>query len=164
MRCADRYLEASSYLALKSETDRQHRVSCVLARELQVSKTYALIPAAPLLPGFCKSQRVEAQSGMVQVPRGVAAIRAVMPGGDGLRLLRRLSRRLLVGDGTLQSGPPFIQDATIYNVERFLSWVTTTDNDCAALTRAALRSDRTLRPQGSELRPNVRFAARKPVS
>src|SRR5215217_7488218 len=42
---------------------------------------------------------------------------------------------LLVGDATSQSGPPFIQDATIYNVERFLGWVTTTDNVCAALTR-----------------------------
>lgn len=40
---------------------------------------------------------------------------------------------LLVGDATSQSGPSFIQDATIYNVERFLGWVTTTDAVCAAL-------------------------------
>jgi hypothetical protein len=31
---------------------------------------------------------------------------------------------------TTQSGPSFIQDATIYNVERFLGWVTTTDALC----------------------------------
>lgn len=42
---------------------------------------------------------------------------------------------LLVVDATLQSGPPFIQDATIYNVERYLGWVTTTDTLCTALTR-----------------------------
>jgi ureidoacrylate peracid hydrolase len=40
---------------------------------------------------------------------------------------------LLVSDATTQSGPSFIQDATIYNVERFLGWVTTTDTLCAAL-------------------------------
>jgi len=42
---------------------------------------------------------------------------------------------LLVVDATLQSGPPFILDATIYNVERYLGWVTTTDTLCTALTR-----------------------------
>jgi ureidoacrylate peracid hydrolase len=40
---------------------------------------------------------------------------------------------ILVEDATSQSGPPFIQDATIYNVERFLGWVTQADAICAAL-------------------------------
>jgi ureidoacrylate peracid hydrolase len=42
---------------------------------------------------------------------------------------------LLVRDASSQSGPPFIQDATLYNVERFLGWVTTTDAVCTALMR-----------------------------
>jgi ureidoacrylate peracid hydrolase len=42
---------------------------------------------------------------------------------------------VLVDDATSQSGPSFIQDATIYNVERFLGWVTTTDAVYAALVR-----------------------------
>jgi ureidoacrylate peracid hydrolase len=46
---------------------------------------------------------------------------------------------LLVADATLQSGPPFIQEATIYNVERYLGWVTTTDTVCAAVTRKSPR-------------------------
>jgi ureidoacrylate peracid hydrolase len=40
---------------------------------------------------------------------------------------------ILVEDATSQSGPSFIQDATVYNVERFLGWVTRTDAVCAAL-------------------------------
>jgi ureidoacrylate peracid hydrolase len=40
---------------------------------------------------------------------------------------------ILVEDAISQSGPPFIQDATIYNVEHFLGWVTQTDAMCAAL-------------------------------
>jgi ureidoacrylate peracid hydrolase len=42
---------------------------------------------------------------------------------------------VLVADATTQSGPAFIQDATLYNVERFLGWVTTTDTICRALSR-----------------------------
>jgi ureidoacrylate peracid hydrolase len=42
---------------------------------------------------------------------------------------------LLVADATSQSGPSFVQDASIYNVERFLGWVTTTEAVCAALGR-----------------------------
>ncbi len=42
---------------------------------------------------------------------------------------------ILVADATSQSGPGFIQDATVYNVERFLGWVTTTDAICSALAR-----------------------------
>jgi ureidoacrylate peracid hydrolase len=41
---------------------------------------------------------------------------------------------VLVSDATSQSGPAFIQDATLYNVERFLGWVTTTDAICVALS------------------------------
>jgi ureidoacrylate peracid hydrolase len=40
---------------------------------------------------------------------------------------------ILVSDATTQSGPAFIHDATLYNVERFLGWVATTDAVCAAL-------------------------------
>jgi ureidoacrylate peracid hydrolase len=47
---------------------------------------------------------------------------------------------LLVADATQQSGPAFIQDATLYNVERFLGWVTTTDAVCSALTELAVKS------------------------
>ncbi len=43
---------------------------------------------------------------------------------------------ILVADATQQSGPAFIQDATLYNVERFLGWVTTTDAICGALAAA----------------------------
>jgi ureidoacrylate peracid hydrolase len=41
---------------------------------------------------------------------------------------------VLVADATSQSGPAFVQDATLYNVERFLGWVTTTDAICSALS------------------------------
>ena len=44
---------------------------------------------------------------------------------------------ILVADATQQSGPAFIQDATLYNVERFLGWVTTTDAVCHALSARA---------------------------
>jgi ureidoacrylate peracid hydrolase len=40
---------------------------------------------------------------------------------------------ILAADATQQSGPVFIQDATLYNVERFLGWVTTTEAICSAL-------------------------------
>jgi ureidoacrylate peracid hydrolase len=40
---------------------------------------------------------------------------------------------LLVEDATQQSGPDFVQRATVHNVETFLGWVTTTDDICAAL-------------------------------
>jgi ureidoacrylate peracid hydrolase len=45
---------------------------------------------------------------------------------------------ILVADATQQSGPAFIQDATLYNVERFLGWVTTTNAICTALADAAV--------------------------
>lgn len=44
---------------------------------------------------------------------------------------------LLVEDATQQSGPTFVQQATVHNVETFFGWVTTTDNVCAALSRGA---------------------------
>jgi ureidoacrylate peracid hydrolase len=40
---------------------------------------------------------------------------------------------LFVRDATQHSGPAFIQDAVIYNVETFLGWVTDTQGLCAAL-------------------------------
>lgn len=43
---------------------------------------------------------------------------------------------LLVEDATQHSGPDFIQQATIHNVETFFGWVTTTEALSAALTRA----------------------------
>lgn len=43
---------------------------------------------------------------------------------------------VLVEDATQQSGPQFIQDATIYNVETFLGWVTRTADLCAVLDAA----------------------------
>jgi ureidoacrylate peracid hydrolase len=47
---------------------------------------------------------------------------------------------VLIADATAQSGPAFIQDATLYNVERFLGWVTTTDAICSALSRRQVQS------------------------
>ena len=47
---------------------------------------------------------------------------------------------VLVSDATTQSGPAFIQEATMYNVERFLGWVTTTSEICTALSGAASES------------------------
>jgi ureidoacrylate peracid hydrolase len=40
---------------------------------------------------------------------------------------------VFVEDATQQSGPAFIQEAVIYNVETFLGWVSTTDAVCRAL-------------------------------
>ncbi len=40
---------------------------------------------------------------------------------------------LLIEDATQQAGPAFIQDATVYNVETFLGWVTGTADFCRAL-------------------------------
>jgi ureidoacrylate peracid hydrolase len=43
---------------------------------------------------------------------------------------------VFVHDATQQSGPAFIQDAVIYNVETFLGWVSSTDAVCSALQSA----------------------------
>jgi ureidoacrylate peracid hydrolase len=43
---------------------------------------------------------------------------------------------VLVRDATQQSGPTFIHDAVIYNVETFLGWVSDTDCLCSALGQA----------------------------
>ena len=45
---------------------------------------------------------------------------------------------VFVHDATQQSGPAFIQDAVIYNVETFLGWVSSTDAVCGALQSALL--------------------------
>jgi ureidoacrylate peracid hydrolase len=47
---------------------------------------------------------------------------------------------VLLHDATQQSGPAFVQDAVIYNVETFLGWVSSTDAVCDALEPALLRS------------------------
>jgi ureidoacrylate peracid hydrolase len=44
---------------------------------------------------------------------------------------------VFVHDAALQSGPAFIQEAVIYNVETFLGWVSDTDAVCAALASTA---------------------------
>jgi ureidoacrylate peracid hydrolase len=44
---------------------------------------------------------------------------------------------LFVRDATQHSGPAFIQDAVIYNIETFLGWVTDTQGLCAALDAGA---------------------------
>lgn len=41
---------------------------------------------------------------------------------------------VFVEDATQHSGPDFIQDAVIYNVETFLGWVANTDAVCAAFS------------------------------
>ncbi|MDC7785601.1 cysteine hydrolase [Rhodoplanes sp. TEM] len=43
---------------------------------------------------------------------------------------------VMVKDATLQAGDPSIFEATVFNVERFLGWVTTTDAVCGALAGA----------------------------
>ena len=43
---------------------------------------------------------------------------------------------VLVQDATLQSGPAFVQDAVIYNIETFLGWVSNTNAVCSALQSA----------------------------
>ena len=40
---------------------------------------------------------------------------------------------LLIEDATQQAGPPFVQEATVYNVENFLGWVTGTATFCQAM-------------------------------
>jgi ureidoacrylate peracid hydrolase len=42
---------------------------------------------------------------------------------------------ILVHDAALQAGPPEIQAATIYNVEKFFGWVTSTSELCALTNR-----------------------------
>ena len=41
---------------------------------------------------------------------------------------------LLVADSALQSGPPSLHDATVYNVQQFFGWVTSTDEYVNALS------------------------------
>jgi len=43
---------------------------------------------------------------------------------------------LMVADATLQAGDQTIFDATCYNIEKFLGWVSSTDEVCAALAAA----------------------------
>jgi ureidoacrylate peracid hydrolase len=45
-------------------------------------------------------------------------------------------RCLLIEDATNETGPSFVKQATIFNVETFLGWVTDTDSVCSALRAA----------------------------
>lgn len=47
---------------------------------------------------------------------------------------------LWIADCSLASGPPWLHDATIENVQRFFGWVTTTDEYVSALRRAGARA------------------------
>jgi ureidoacrylate peracid hydrolase len=44
---------------------------------------------------------------------------------------------VLLEDATHQAGPAFLQQASVYNVEKFFGWVCTTADFCAALPSAA---------------------------
>jgi ureidoacrylate peracid hydrolase len=60
---------------------------------------------------------------------------------------------VFVRDATQHSGPAFMQDAVIYNVETFLGWVTDTQALCGALAAAGPAQTRTSRPQGHVFDP-----------
>lgn len=42
---------------------------------------------------------------------------------------------VLIHDATMQAGPPELQTATVYNVEKFFGWVTSTSDFCALTNR-----------------------------
>jgi ureidoacrylate peracid hydrolase len=44
---------------------------------------------------------------------------------------------LMVADATFQSGPSAMMDATVFNVEKFFGWVSSTNEVCASLRKAA---------------------------
>jgi ureidoacrylate peracid hydrolase len=43
---------------------------------------------------------------------------------------------VLIEDATHQAGPPMLQEATIYNVEKFFGWVSNTADFCGAISQA----------------------------
>jgi ureidoacrylate peracid hydrolase len=43
---------------------------------------------------------------------------------------------VLLEDATHQAGPPFLQEATVYNVEKFFGWVSNTADFCGAVGQA----------------------------
>jgi len=43
---------------------------------------------------------------------------------------------VLIEDATHQAGPPFLQEATVYNVEKFFGWVSNTAHFCGAVGQA----------------------------
>ena len=45
---------------------------------------------------------------------------------------------LLIEDATNAAGPPFVKDASLYNVEMILGWVTSTARFCAAFAGASV--------------------------
>jgi ureidoacrylate peracid hydrolase len=44
---------------------------------------------------------------------------------------------ILIHDATMQAGPPALQEATIYNVEKFFGWTTSTGEFCALSNRGS---------------------------
>src|SRR6516164_9393894 len=44
---------------------------------------------------------------------------------------------IMVADATFQSGPSAMMDATVFNVEKFFGWVSSTSEVCASLRKAA---------------------------
>jgi len=43
---------------------------------------------------------------------------------------------VLLEDATHQAGPPFLQEASVYNVEKFFGWVSNTADFCGAISQA----------------------------
>jgi ureidoacrylate peracid hydrolase len=43
----------------------------------------------------------------------------------------------MLEDATHHLGPDFIQQATVYNVEKFFGWVATVNDFCAVISQAA---------------------------
>jgi ureidoacrylate peracid hydrolase len=52
---------------------------------------------------------------------------------------------IMIADATLQAGDQHIFDATVFNVERFLGWVTSTKEICQALDASAKQDKKVLR-------------------
>jgi ureidoacrylate peracid hydrolase len=48
---------------------------------------------------------------------------------------------VLLADATHQAGPAFLQDATLYNVETFFGWVSTTADFCGAISQVSPKED-----------------------
>lgn len=47
---------------------------------------------------------------------------------------------VLLEDATHQAGPPFLQEASVYNVEKFFGWVSNTADFCGAIRQAPPKS------------------------
>ena len=42
----------------------------------------------------------------------------------------------MLEDATHQAGPAFLQEASVYNIEKFFGWVSTTADFCGTITQA----------------------------